>query len=85
MQKPNLGAAQLLLPTLFSAQTLFLWFVVVSSPSPHAVPVNKGAQAGRPAAGFSFAWERHLLFFSKGVIRAGWAHPLITRLGRNAC
>lgn len=76
------GAAQLLLPTLFSAQTLLSLFLPLSPSSPGLIKVcSQGGQlqalplAERGGICFFF------FFFSKGVIRAGWVHPLITQAG----
>lgn len=73
------GAAQLL---LFSAQTLLSLFLSLSPSSAGLIKVcSQGGQLqALPLAGRG----RICLFFfflSKGVIRAGWVHPLITQAG----
>lgn len=73
------GAAQLLLPTLFSAQTLLPSLLSLSPSSLGLIKVRSegGQLQALPLAGRG----RICFFFSKGVIRAGWVHLLITHAG----
>lgn len=80
----SVGLASSSFPPFFSAQTLLSLFLSLSPSSPGLIKVcSQGGQLqALPLAGRGGIWFwLFFLFFSKGVIRAGWVHPLITQAG----